>query len=134
MNTEVSVDLDKLVSVYIKIRDKKAELIAAMTAQEEDFNLKLKAIELKLLEHCKENGVESVRTESGTFYRSVKFRYGTSDWESMGKFILENEAPELLEKRIHQGNMRQFLEDNPDKLPRGLNCDSEYTVTVRRKR
>jgi len=134
MNTEVSVDLDRLVAVYIKIRDKKHEFMAAMTAQEEEFDLKLKAIELKLLEHCKETGVESVRTASGTFYRSVKMRYGTSDWESMGKFILENEAPELLEKRIHQGNMRQFLEDNPDKLPRGLNCDSEYTVTVRRKR
>lgn len=134
MNTEVKTDLDKLVSVYIKIRDKKAELQAALAAQEEDLNLKLKAIELKLLEHCKDNGVESVRTESGTFYRSVRSKYWTSDWESMNRFILENEAPELLEKRIHQGNMKQFLEDNPEKLPQGLNCESEYTVTVRRKR
>jgi hypothetical protein len=46
---------------------------------------------------------------------------------------MENEAVDLLEKRIHQGNMRQFLEENRDLLPPGLNVDSEYTVTVRRK-
>jgi len=39
-----------------------------------------------------------------------------------------------MEKRIHQGNMRLFLEENPDLLPPGLNVDSEYTVTVRRKK
>lgn len=134
MSTEVVTDLDRLVSVYLKIRDKKGELQAALAAQEEELNLKLKAIEIKLLGHCRDNGVESVRTESGTFYRSVKSKYWTSDWESMGKFIIENEAPELLEKRIHQGNMKQFLDENPEKLPQGLNCESEYTVTVRRKR
>jgi hypothetical protein len=30
--------------------------------------------------------------------------------------------------------MKQFLEDHPDLLPPGLNRDSEYTVTVRRKK
>jgi hypothetical protein len=52
----------------------------------------------------------------------------------MGKFILEHQVPDLLEKRIHQGNMKQFLEENPELLPPGLNSDSEYTVTVRRKK
>jgi len=48
--------------------------------------------------------------------------------------MLENQAPELLEKRIHQSNMKQFLEENPDLLPAGLNVDSEYTITVRRSK
>ena len=51
----------------------------------------------------------------------------------MHKFILEHKVPELLEKRVAQGNMKAFLEENPDLLPAGLNIDSEYTVTVRRK-
>jgi len=132
--SEVVADLDKLVSVYVKIRDKKNEVLAQAREQEELLNLKLKKIEQALLEHCAGNGIESVRTESGTFYRSVKQKFWTSDWESMNKFILEHEVPELLEKRIHQGNLKQFLEDNPELLPPGLNCDSEYSVTVRRKR
>lgn len=134
MTTETKVDLDRLVSTYIKIRDKKADILNALKEAEEELNAKLKKIELELLAHCKENGVESVRTENGTFYRSVRSKYSTTDWEAMGRFILDHKAPELLEKRIHQGNMKQFLEENPNLLPQGLNCDSEYTVTVRRKR
>jgi hypothetical protein len=52
----------------------------------------------------------------------------------MNRFIVENEAVDLLEKRIHQGNMKQFLEENPEVLPPGLNADSEYSITVRRKK
>jgi hypothetical protein len=52
----------------------------------------------------------------------------------MYKFMLEHEAPELLEKRLHQSNMKQFLEENPEVLPSGLNVDSEYTITVRRSK
>jgi len=126
--------LEKLVSVYIKIRDKKNEVVAKAHEEEEVFNLKLRKIEELLLAHCADNSTEAVRTESGTFYRSVVQKFSTSDWESMNKFILEHEAPELLVKKIHQGNLKQFLEDNPDLLPPGLNCDSKYTVTVRRKR
>jgi hypothetical protein len=33
---------------------------------------------------------------------------------------------ELLEKRIHQTNIKEFLEGNPDVHPPGLNIDSEY--------
>jgi hypothetical protein len=130
---DTSVDLDKVVSTYIKIRDKKNELTVEFNKREEELNEKLDVIKKALLEHCQNTGVESIRTQSGTFYRSVKKKYWTSDWESMNRFIMENEAVDLLEKRIHQGNMRQFLEENQDLLPPGLNVDSEYTVTVRRK-
>ena len=40
---------------------------------------------------------------------------------------------ELLEKRIHQMNMKEFMENNPDAHPPGLNIDSEYEITIRRK-
>jgi hypothetical protein len=51
----------------------------------------------------------------------------------MHEFVLEHKAPELLDKRLNQTNMKQFLEENPDLVPKGLNVDSEYVVSVRRK-
>lgn len=101
--------------------------------QEKDIKAKMAKVKTALLEHCKEHNVDSVRTGEGLFFRTVKQNYWTSDWESMGKFVVENNAPELLEKRLHQGNMKQFLEEHPDLLPPGINVDSEYSVTVRRK-
>jgi hypothetical protein len=134
MTDGVVTDLDRLVSVYVKIRDKKNELAATFAEQEKELDGKLDKIKQALLEHCKATGTESVKTASGTFWRTQKKRFWTSDWDAMNRFIVENEAVDLLEKRIHQGNMKQFLEENPDVLPPGLNADSEYSITVRRKK
>jgi hypothetical protein len=134
MTDGVVTDVDRLVSVYIKIRDKKSELAAEFNEKEKELDAKLDKLKAVLLEHCKETGVESVKTASGTFWRTQRKRFWTSDWEAMNRFIVDNEAVDLLEKRIHQGNMKQFLEENPDTLPPGLNADSEYSITVRRKK
>lgn len=127
------VSVEKLTSVYIKIRNKRSELAAKF--KEEDDNLKSQQDKIKvaLLDFCKEHDTDSVRTSEGLFYRSVKKRFWTNDWESMHKFILQHEVPEFLDKRLNQSNVKQFLEDNPDLLPPGLNVDSEYVITVRKK-
>jgi hypothetical protein len=129
------VPVEKLVKVYLKMKAKKNEIDSAYKAEAEDLEEKMRAVKRAMLDYCKEHNLDSVRLAdgSGMFYRTVKQNYWTNDWESMGRFIVENKIPELLEKRIHQGNMRQFLEENPELLPPGLNVDSEYTITVRRK-
>lgn len=131
--TKDTVPVEKLVKVYLKMNAKLGEMKAAYEAEEKALKEKMAAIKSALLGHCKEHNVESVRTAEGLFYRGVSTRYWTNDWESMGKFIVEHNVPELLEKRLHQGNTKQFLESHPDLLPPGLNVDSEYTITVRRK-
>jgi hypothetical protein len=127
------VPVEKLVKVYIKMRDKHTELLHAFQEQENALKEKMAKVKTALLDHCKEHNVESVRTAEGLFFRTIKQSYWTNDWESMGKFIVEHQVPELLEKRLHQGNVKQFLAEHPDLLPPGINVDSEYSVTVRRK-
>ena len=134
MTDTVVGTLDRLVSVYVKIRDQKVELATEFATKEKELNIYLDKVKAELLAYCKDSGVESVKTTSGTFWRSQKGRFWTSDWEAMNKFIVDNEAVDLLEKRLHQGNMKQFLEENPDLHPPGLNADTEYTITVRRKK
>lgn len=128
------MDANKLVQVYIKIRDAKAaktkeleEAIAALDAQ-------LDLVEAELLELCKTTGQDGGKTQFGSFRRSVKTRYWTSDWDSMYRFIKEHDAPELLERRVSQATFKEFLQANPDKLPEGMNVDSRYSITVTRAR
>lgn len=127
------ITLAKLVRVYIKIRTARQELVTKYEDELEKLDVDMNTIKKNLLGYCKERNVESVRTTEGLFYRTVKQRYTTNDWESMGKFVMENNIPEIYEKRLNQGNMKTFLEQNPDKLPPGLNVDSEYQITIRRK-
>jgi|TARA_R110002126_G_scaffold89013_9_gene212978 hypothetical protein len=124
---------EKLTRVYLKIRDKKAQLSSDYKKQEEDLNQKLDKVKAALLDYCKEQGLESVKTSEGLFYRSVRTRYWTSDWEAMHKFVMEHDVPEFLEKRLNQTNVKTFLEENPETVPMGLNVDSEYIISVRKK-
>lgn len=127
------IPVEKLVKVYLRMNAKLGEMQAEFKEAETKLKAEMGKVKSALLTYCKEQNVESVRTGEGLFYRGVSTRYWTNDWESMGKFIVEHNAPDLLEKRLHQGNTKQFLEDHPDLLPPGLNVDSEYTVTVRKK-
>jgi hypothetical protein len=128
----LSPKADKLVKVYIKMRDAKAAKVRAHEEEIDALDANLDLITQELLEVCKATGQDGGKTAFGTFTRTVKTRYWTSDWKSMYDFIKENDAIELLEQRVAQGNMKQFLKDNPDKLPEGLNVDAKYSITVRR--
>ena len=131
---QAEVPLEKLTRIYIKMRDKKAEVSQELEEKIAKIETDMKAVKTAILQHMKDIGAESLRTEAGTVYRTVRTTYSTSDWESMGKFILEHGVPELLEKRLHQTNMKAFLEDNPDTLPPGLNANAEYSVTIKRSK
>jgi hypothetical protein len=131
--TDEKVSVEKLTRIYLKIRDKRAQISAAFKKEDDDLKDKQDRVKRALLDYCKEHNVESVRTESGLFYRSVKKKYWTSDWESMHKFIIEHQVPDFLTKSLNQTNVQQFLEENPDLLPPGLNVDSEYVISVRKK-
>jgi Zn/Cd-binding protein ZinT len=133
MDGSEGVNLEKLVRVYIKIRAKRSDIASKFKEEDDDLQVKQDTIKRALLDHCKDHGVESVRTSEGMFYRSVKTRYWTGDWESMYKFINEHNLPEFLEKRLNQTNVKQFLEENPESVPPGLNVDSEYSISVRKK-
>ena len=85
MTDTVVSALDDYVSIYIKLREKKAELAAAFAEKEKEINRRLDIIKAEFLTHCKENGVESVKTSSGTFWRSQKTRFWTGDWEAFNQ-------------------------------------------------
>ena len=127
------VELEKLTKVFLKIKARRSELSVEFKEQDDNLKIQQDTIKKALLDHCKEHNVESVRTSAGIFYRTVRTRVWTSDWENMYKFIQEHNIPELLEKRLNQGNVKQFLEENPDVMPQGLNVDSEYLISVRKK-
>lgn len=127
-----TISVDRLVAAYIKMRDKRAELLREYEEADNEVKAQMDAVESKLLDLCKEIGADTLGSKHGKVMRTVKTRYWTTDWESMHRFILEHKMPELLERRISQATIKQLLEENPDLMPPGLNTDSRYTVTIRR--
>jgi hypothetical protein len=126
------IPINKLTKVYIKIRDAREALSKEYATADATLVEQMAVVEQQMLEMFKKNEATSVKTPAGTVIRRVATRYWTNDWDSMYKFIKENDALGLLEQRVHQTNMKQFLEDNPDVFPPGMLVDSKYAITVRR--
>lgn len=131
MNTEI-IPMDKLAKAYLKIRGAKSELtqkyedeMSALDAQEDQLESAMKDQMLAM-------GTKSMRTDSGTVMLGTKTRYTTQDWASFKEFVIQHDAVDLLERRIAQRNMGQFLEENPDLVPPGLNADTVYQISVRK--
>ena len=129
----MDVPIEKIVTVYIKMRDTKDALFKEYSAKASEIDEQMTILKHKLIEISKETGVTSFSTPNGVAYRTVKNRYWTNDWGSFYDFMREHGTMELLEKRIHQTTIKEFLEGNPDVHPPGLNIDSEYEITIRRK-
>ena len=127
-----AIPADRLVAVYRRIRAAIDEKEAEHAKEVGELKEKLELISDKLLKLCNDQNVESLRTTEGTVMRRIRERYWTTDWEHMYKFIREHDAPFLLEQRIHNGNMKQFLEENPNLHPAGLQADRKYAITVRK--
>ncbi len=128
------IPINKLTKVYLKIRDAREALSKEYASADAVLVEQMAVVEQQMLEMFKKNEASSVKTPAGTVIRRVATRYWTNDWDSMYKFIKENDALGLLEQRVHQTNMKQFLEDNPDVFPPGMLVDSKYAITVRRSR
>lgn len=125
---------DRLTLAYIKMRDKRAELLKAYEAEDAKIQAQMEMVEDELKKMCEEIGADSIKTEHGTVYRSVKTQYQVNDWDNMYKFVMEHNIPQVLFKRISTTNMKQFLDENPNLMPIGMNIDNKYTVTVRRSK
>ena len=125
--------LPKLVKAYRALRDKRSELKAAFAEEDKKLQVKQEKIQEALLKHCNENDVDSVKTAEGTFYRKKKVSYWCSDWESFYKWVLKKKIPEVLQKRISQKNLEDYLTEN-EEIPVGLQSDAVYTITVQKPR
>ena len=129
-----AVSADALVKTYVNIRSKREELSKEYDTKDSELSAQLDMIKQELLKLCASIDADSIKTGSGTITRTVRTKYMTTDWESVYEFIKEHDAVEILEKRIHQSNLKSLIEENPDLLPKGMNCIREYAITIRRSR
>ena len=121
-----------LVAAYRNLRDAISDKEKAHEVEINRLKEQMEVISDALLNLCNEQDMDSIRTASGTVSRRVQTRYWTNDWGSMYDFIHEHTVPHLLQKRLHNDNVKQFLEDNPDVLPVGLQTERKFTISVRK--
>lgn len=127
------MNIDELTHDYMVLRRERERVAVEFKMADEKLKDAQAEIEAKLLALCTEHNVDSMRTKNGTVMRSIKSRVHVLDWDAFYDYVLENKAPQLLQKRVHESNFEEFMsERRQDGLPPGVNVAREYSITVRK--
>jgi hypothetical protein len=128
-----SVNAEELVEVFMAIRSQREAILRDYEAKDAALKSDIAKIEAALLEVCNSINANSINTKHGTVMRKLNERFFCQDWDNFYKFVLDNEAPQLLERRISQGNFKEYMTNHSDDgLPPGVNVMREYGVSVRK--
>ena len=132
MTQDEVVPMDRLAKVYIKIRSKESLLTQEYEKAKAELEEQKAALVAAMKDQMLALKSTSLKTVNGTVILGTTTKYWASDWDAAYEFIVENNAPYLLEKRIAQKNMAEFLQANPEKQMPGLNSETAYTISVRK--
>lgn len=127
------VDVEEIVRAYLAIRTERERILREYEAADSELKTDLEHIEKMLLGVCNDVNADSIKTHHGTVMRRLNERFYCQDWDNFYKFVMDNDVVQLLEKRIHQGNFKQFMSEHEgDGLPPGVNVMREYAISVRK--
>jgi len=127
----MSTNINTLVEKYIAIRDTKSQIAAEPKAVMDRISNAMKKIEERLLDEMNTLGTESMRTPSGTCYKSITTSAKVEDREAFMDFVRGNNAWDFIESRANKTAVSAFLEEHQE-LPPGVSVTRASAVNIRR--
>jgi hypothetical protein len=123
--------VDQVIEAYLKYRNKKEALEAEIKDQVKDLKDKMAKLEAWIKEKADADGVTSFKTANGTAFLTTTDYANVADWDAVLNFIKENEAYDMLEKRVSKTAVRGYIEQKKA-VPSGVNYGTRIDVNVRK--
>jgi hypothetical protein len=102
--------------VEAKIEAKQTEFDASVAKERRA----LEQLEVIMTAMLNQAGVESMNIPGvGEAVLTTKRTYGCGDWDLLYTWIVVNNKPELLHKRIHEGNMQYWIDEQNKRVVAG---------------
>lgn len=127
----MTVNVDDVVAAYMKLRDKKDSMEAAVKEQTKALKEKMNQLEAWLKEKADADGVTSFKTKHGTAFLTTTDYANVADWDAVLNFIRDNDAFDMLEKRVSKIAVRGYIESNKA-VPAGVNYGTKLEINIRK--
>lgn len=127
----MSVNVDDVVATYMKLRSQKEAIEAEVKDRVSTIKAKMEKLEAWIKEQADTQGVTSFKTKHGTAFLTTTDYANVGDWDAVLGFIRENEAFDMLEKRISKTAVRGYIEANKA-VPPGVNYGTKLEVNIRK--
>jgi len=127
------IKLDEIVQAYLTIRGQRENIAREFELQDAELKAEQAQLEQVLLEQCNAMNAETVRTGAGTIVKTLKENYICSDWDGLKSFIMENGLIELMQQRLHNTNLKEYLANHEGEgMPPGVSSFREYSIVVKK--
>jgi hypothetical protein len=127
----MSINVDDVIATYMKLRNQKEAIEAEVKDQVVGIKAKMEKLEAWIKEQADAQGVTSFKTKHGTAFLTTTDYANVADWDAVLDFIRENEAYDMLEKRISKIAVRGYIDLNKA-VPAGVNYGTKLEVNIRK--
>lgn len=131
MDSAVQPTDDKLVEVYIKIRNKVAEVNREYVERLEHLKGQQKQVGTEILRRLNERGASQTKTPHGTAFVGEDMSITIADEEAYGAFVLAEQDHTYYQKRAKVERVREYMKAHDGALPPGLSVFRERVINVR---
>lgn len=122
-----------LIELYIKLRDKKAEIKKQQEEVVRQYTDGMAQIENVLKAHLQEQGLNSVSCPAGTAYINRKRKATLVDKGAFTEFVISTSEFDLCDMSAKVEAVEDWFNANQGQLPPGVNFNVYETVNVQRK-
>jgi len=127
----MTVTVDSAIGAYMTLRRKKEAVEAEVKDRISDIKAKMDKLEAWIKQQADAQGVTSFKTPHGTAFLTTTDFANVADWDAVLTYIRDNEAYDMLEKRISKIAVRGYIEQNKS-VPPGVNYGTKLEINIRK--
>jgi len=126
-------DMNSALRAYNALDDKRDALRTLYDKQDAKLKAVMEQLELFMLEEMKRLGMTACEVPGeGVASVKVKRRFGCADWGMFWAWVVENKAPNFLQKRLLDSEIQTFLESTGE-LPPAINSEAKQVIAVTKR-
>lgn len=120
-----------VIRTYMKLRDQKAAIEGEVKERIADLKGKMEKLEAYLKTQMDAQGLTSFKSDYGTAFLTTTDYANVADWDAVLTFVRDNEAYDMLEKRVSKIAVRGYIESNKA-VPPGITYGTKLEVNIRK--
>lgn len=125
--------INEALIAYNKIEDKRDEIRTEYESKDSKLKAARDQIEQYMLQEMKDMGLDAYSVPGqGVANVRVKRRFGGADWSLIWDFVVANNCPSMLQKRLLDTAVQQYLDEHGT-LPPGINSEAKNVIVVTKR-
>lgn len=130
--TKIGVpNVGDVIRTYMKLRDQKVAIEGEVKERIADLKGKMEKLEAYLKTQMDAQGLTSFKSDYGTAFLTTTDYANVADWDAVLTFVRDNEAYDMLEKRVSKIAVRGYIEANKA-VPPGITYGTKLEVNIRK--